>query len=162
MLFFLNFSTKTHNFALYSLTRHHRMRKIILPIIALVIVSVATTTTFTSCKNETKHTDTLLDTAVIAPKPVEMTADSDSTNVENGKTLITKSVTGKVTDGAMNSVFIEVAPDSTVEFSYPELNRNDNKVFYNWQIDDMITVTYVETTRNGESLDSVVSIQKAQ
>lgn len=137
------------------------MRKIILPIIALVIVSVATTTTFTSCKNETQHTDTL-DTTVIAPKPVKMAADSDSINVENGKALITKSVTGKVTDGAMNSVFVELAPDSTVEFSYPELNRNDSKVFYNWQIDDMITVTYVETTRNGEPLDSVVSIQKAQ
>ena len=62
----------------------------------------------------------------------------------------------------MNSVFIEIAPDSAVEFSYPQLNRNDEKVFYNWTIDDDITVSYVKTTRNGEEIDSVISIQKAQ
>ena len=123
------------------------MRKILLAILSLVIVSTATST-FTSCTEEKKHTDTLLDTTVIMP---QTPAPGDSTEG-------TLTVTGKVVDGAMNSVFIEVQPDSAVEFSYPQLDRNDSEVFYNWSIDDEITVEYIEKPNNS---DSVVSIQKA-
>ncbi len=132
------------------------MRKILFAILSLVVISIATTGSLTSCKPETKHTDTL-DTTVIKPKAV-VKADSVAGDA-NAKTL---SVTGKVTDGAMNSVFVEVAPDSTIEFSYPQLDRNNSEVYYNWEIDENITVTYIETTRDGETIDSVVSIQKAQ
>lgn len=129
------------------------MRKILLAILSLVILSTTTTTTFTSCTEEKKHADTLLDTTVIMP---QTTAPGDST----GNDVLT--VTGKVVDGAMNSVFIEVKPDSSVEFSYPQLDRNDSEVFYNWSIDDDVTIKYVHTTRNGEEIDSVISIQKAE
>ena len=117
-----------------------------------MILSVATTTTFTSCDNETKHSDTLPDTTII--KPQVSATDSTADNAI--------SVTGKVVDGAMNSVFLEVAPDSAVEFSYSELDRNNSDVFYNWSIDDEITIKYVRTTRDGEPVDSVISIQKAE
>jgi hypothetical protein len=127
------------------------MRRILFSILALVVISIAATSTFTSCNNETKHSDTLPDTTVIGPQ----TTPADSA----GETL---SVTGKVVDGAMNSVFIEVEPDSSVEFSYPQLDRNDSEVFYNWSIDDEVTIEYVHTMRNGEQIDSVISIQKAE
>ena len=135
------------------------MRKILLAILSLVIVSIATTGSLTSCNNETKHTDTL-DTTVIAPIARIDSASADT--AAQGSSDDVKRVTGKVVDGAMNSVFIEVAPDSSVEFSYSQLDRNNSEVFYNWSIDDKITVEYVETTRNGEQVDSVVSIQKAE
>lgn len=131
------------------------MRKIFFPILSIIIISIAATGTFTSCNQETKHSDTL-DTTIINPSPLSSPSDS------LGEAQDVISVTGKVVDGAMNSVFIEVAPDSSVEFSYPQLDRNDEKAFYNWTIDDNITVTYVKTTRNGEDIDSVISIQKAQ
>ncbi len=127
------------------------MRKILLAILSLVIISTATST-FTSCTEEKKHTDTLLDTTVIMP---QTPAPGDSTEG-------TLTVTGKVVDGAMNSVFIEVQPDSAVEFSYPQLDRNDSEVFYNWSIDDEVTIKYVHTNRNDEEIDSVISIQKAE
>ena len=134
------------------------MRKLLLAISSLVIVSIATTGTFTSCKNETSHTDTLDTTVIKLSENVDSTTDSSSLEANND----VKSVTGKVVDGAMNSVFIEVAPDSSVEFSYSQLDRNNSEIFYNWSIDDNITVIYVEVTRDGEQVDSVVSIQKAQ
>ena len=62
----------------------------------------------------------------------------------------------------MNSVFIEIAQDSVVEFSYPQLDRNNSEVFYSWSLDDMITINYVKTQRNGEEVDSVISIKKAE
>ena len=134
------------------------MRKILLPILSLVVISLATTGTFTSCKNETKVTDTL-DTVVIKPEVNNASTDSTGLDQENANT---HSVTGKVVDGAMNSVFVEVTPNSAVEFSYSQLDRNNSEVYYNWEIDDKITVTYIETTRDGETVDSVVSIQKAE
>lgn len=131
------------------------MRRILFPIFSIIIISIAATGTFTSCKQETQHSDTI-DSTVIKPAPIATPGDSAGSNQD----VLT--VTGKVVDGAMNSVFIEIAPDSAVEFTYPQLNRNDEKVFYNWTIDDDITVSYVKTTRNGEEIDSVISIQKAQ
>ncbi len=124
------------------------MRKILLPVVALVALAAVVGSTLQGCTGETKQADTL-DTTVINPM---VTALPDSTGDE------VKSVTGKVMDGAMNSVWIEVAPDSTIEFSYPELDRNNSEVFYNWSIDDEITVEYIEKPNNS---DSVVSIQKA-
>ena len=131
------------------------MRKILFPIFSIIIISIAATGTFTSCKQETQHSDTI-DSTVIKPAPIATPGDSAGSNQD----VLT--VTGKVVDGAMNSVFIEVQPDSAVEFSYPQLDRNDSEVFYNWSIDDEVTIKYVHTNRNGEEIDSVISIQKAE
>lgn len=146
------------------------MRKILLVIASLLVVSLATTNLLTSCKQPTKYVDSL-DTTVITPK-TESTQPSDSLNndstapsaagdsiASNGKTI---TVTGKVIDGAMNSVNVEIEPGNTKEFSYSELDRNNSEVYYNWEIDDKITVTYIETMSGGEQIDSVISIQKAQ
>ena len=102
------------------------------------------------------HADTLLDTTVITPESQVADSTQDTTQAD------IKSVTGKVVDGAMNSVFVEVEPGNSIEFSYSQLDRNDSEVFYNWSIDDEITVKYVETNHDGEQVDSVVSIQKAE
>lgn len=123
------------------------MRRILLPILSLVLLSIATAGALSSCTQETKHRDSL-DTTVIKPEY------TDSIDIV--------SVTGKVVDGAMNSVFLEVAPDSAIEFTYSNLDRNNDKVFYNWSIDDNVTIKYVKTERNGEPIDSVISIQKAE
>ena len=132
------------------------MKKILLAISSMLLMSIAITTTFTSCKTEGNHTDTLLDTTVITPKSQVADSTQDSTLAD------VKSVTGKVVDGAMNSVFVEVESGDAIEFSYSQLDRNNSDVFYNWSIDDEITVKYVETNHNGEQVDSVVSIQKAE
>lgn len=135
------------------------MRRILLPISLLVVISIASTSTFTSCKPESKPADTLLDTTVIEPVAPAV----DSALVDSSATATdVKSVTGKVVDGAMNSVFVEVEPGNSIEFSYSQLDRNDSEVFYNWSIDDEITINYVEVERGGELVDSVVSIQKAE
>lgn len=135
------------------------MRRILLPISSLIVISIASTSTFTSCKPESKPADTLLDTAVITPVAPAV----DSALVDSSATATdVKSVTGKVVDGAMNSVFVEVEPGNSIEFSYSQLDRNDSEVFYNWSIDDEITINYVEVERGGELVDSVVSIQKAE
>lgn len=135
------------------------MKKILLAISSMLVMSIAFTSTFTSCKTEGNHADTLLDTTVI--EPVE--AVPDSTGVDSTATATdVKSVTGKVVDGAMNSVFVEIEPGKAEEFSYSQLDRNDSEVFYNWSIDDEITINYVEVERGGELVDSVVSIQKAE
>lgn len=125
------------------------MRKILLSALALVVASITIGTTLEGCSNETKHSDTL-DTVVIPAKVVTEPADS------NANVL---TITGKVMDGAMNSVWVEVSPDSTIEFSYPQLDRNNSELFYNWSIDDKITIKYIKTATNG---DSVISIQKAE
>lgn len=125
-----------------------KMRKILLPALALIALTITIGGTLEGCTTETKHSDSL-DTVVIPAKVATEPTDSDG-NVQI--------VTGKVMDGAMNSVWVEVSPDSTIEFSYPELDRNNSDVFYNWSIDDNITVKYVKTANNG---DSVISIQKA-
>ena len=138
-----------------SLRAKNKMRKILLPIFILVVIAITMGTT-SSCTPESKHTDTL-DSAVIKPT-VDALAD---TAHEGAKTTTALSVTGKVVDGAMNSVFVEVKPDSAVEFSYPQLDRNNPDVFYNWAIDDMITITYTKITRGNEEVDSVISIKKA-
>lgn len=135
------------------------MRRILLPISSLIVISIASTSTFTSCKPESKPADTLLDTTVIEPVAPAV----DSALVDSSATATdVKSVTGKVVDGAMNSVFVEVEPGNSIEFSYSQLDRNDSEVFYNWSIDDEITINYVEVERGGELVDSVVSIQKAE
>lgn len=135
------------------------MKKILLAISSMLLMSIAFTSTFTSCKTEGNHADTLLDTAVITPAaPAVDSALVDSSATATG----IKSVTGKVVDGAMNSVFVEVEPGNSIEFSYSQLDRNDSEVFYNWSIDDEITINYVEVERGGELVDSVVSIQKAE
>jgi len=113
-------------------------------------LAIAVGGSLSGCTDEKKYSDSI-DTTIINPV---IKSDSDTTaNV--------MSVTGKVTDGAMNSVFIEISPDSAQEFAYPQLDRNNSEVFYNWSIDDNITIKYVKTTRNGEEIDSVISIQKA-
>ena len=125
----------------------------------MLVMSIAFTSTFTSCKTEGNHADTLLDTTVIEPVAPAV----DSALVDSSATATdVKSVTGKVVDGAMNSVFVEVEPGNSIEFSYSQLDRNDSEVFYNWSIDDEITINYVEVERGGELVDSVVSIQKAE
>lgn len=135
------------------------MKKILLAISSMLLMSIAFTSTFTSCKTEGNHADTLLDTTVIEPvAPAVDSALVDSSATATG----IKSVTGKVVDGAMNSVFVEVEPGNSIEFSYSQLDRNDSEVFYNWSIDDEITINYVEVERGGELVDSVVSIQKAE
>ena len=135
------------------------MKKILLAISSMLVMSIAFTSTFTSCKTEGNHADTLLDTTVIEPvAPAVDSALVDSSATATG----IKSVTGKVVDGAMNSVFVEVEPGNSIEFSYSQLDRNDSEVFYNWSIDDEITINYVEVERGGELVDSVVSIQKAE
>ena len=137
------------------------MRRILLPISSLIVISIASTSTFTSCKPESKPADTLLDTAVITPAATEI--DSAQASVDSSATATgIKSVTGKVVDGAMNSVFVEIEPGEAEEFSYSQLDRNNSDVFYNWSIDDEITINYVEVERGGELVDSVVSIQKAE
>ena len=146
------------------------MRNILLAIASLLVISIATTNLLTSCKQPTKYVDSL-DTTVIKPK-AEVAQPNDSLNndsmapsaagdstISDGKTI---TVTGKVVDGAMNSVFVEVEPGKSKEFSYSELDRNNSEVYYNWEIDDNITVTYIETMHDGEPIDSVISIQKAQ
>ncbi len=146
------------------------MRNILLAIASLLVVSLATTNLLTSCKQPTKYVDSL-DTTVITPK-AETTQPSDSLNNDstapmaagdstatNGNAL---TVTGKVIDGAMNSVSVEIEPGNSKEFSYSQLDRNNSEVYYNWEIDDKITVTYIETMSDGEPVDSVISIQKAQ
>jgi len=126
------------------------MKKILLPISVLMTLAIAVGGSLSGCTDEKKYSDSI-DTTIINPV---IKSDSDTTaNV--------MSVTGKVTDGAMNSVFIEISPDSAQEFAYPQLDRNNSEVFYNWSIDDNITIKYVKTTRNGEEIDSVISIQKA-
>lgn len=124
------------------------MKKILLPALALVAMAITIGGTLGGCTTETTHNDTL-DTVVIPAKVAIAPADSDA-NIQTA--------TGKVMDGAMNSVWVEVATDSTIEFSYPQLDRNNSDVFYNWSIDDIITVKYIKTANNG---DSVISIQKA-
>ena len=125
----------------------------------MLVMSIAFTSTFTSCKTEGNHADTLLDTTVIEPVAPAV----DSALVDSSATATdVKSVTGTVVDGAMNSVFVEVEPGNSIEFSYSQLDRNDSEVFYNWSIDDEITINYVEVERGGELVDSVVSIQKAE
>lgn len=137
------------------------MKKILLAISSMLVMSIAFTSTFTSCKTEGNHADTLLDTTVITPAATEI--DSAQAGVDSSATATgIKSVTGKVVDGAMNSVFVEVEPGNSIEFSYSQLDRNDSEVFYNWSIDDEITINYVEVERGGELVDSVVSIQKAE
>lgn len=137
------------------------MKKILLAISSMLLMSIAFTSTFTSCKTEGNHADTLLDTTVITPAATEI--DSAQAGVDSSATATgIKSVTGKVVDGAMNSVFVEVEPGNAVEFSYSQLDRNNSDVFYNWSIDDEITINYVEVERGGELVDSVVSIQKAE
>lgn len=146
------------------------MRNILLAIASLLVVSLATTNLLTSCKQPTKYVDSL-DTTVITPK-AETTQPSDSLDNDstapmaagdstetNGNAL---TVTGKVIDGAMNSVSVEIEPGNSKEFSYSQLDRNNSEVYYNWEIDDKITVTYIETMSDGEPVDSVISIQKAQ
>lgn len=146
------------------------MRNILLAIASLLVVSLATTNLLTSCKQPTKYVDSL-DTTVITPK-AETAQPGDSLNNDssapmaagdstatNGNAL---TVTGKVIDGAMNSVSVEIEPGNSKEFSYSQLDRNNSEVYYNWEIDDKITVTYIETMSDGEPVDSVISIQKAQ
>lgn len=135
------------------------MKKILLAISSMLLMSIAFTSTFTSCKTEGNHADTLLDTTVIEPVAPAV----DSALVDSSATATdVKSVTGKVVDGAMNSVFVEIEPGKAEEFSYSQLDRNNSDVFYNWSIDDEITINYVEVERGGELVDSVVSIQKAE
>ena len=146
------------------------MKNILLAIASLLVVSLATTNLLISCKQPTKYVDSL-DTTVITPK-AETTQPGDSLNNDstapmaagdstatNGNAL---TVTGKVIDGAMNSVSVEIEPGNSKEFSYSQLDRNNSEVYYNREIDDKITVTYIETMSDGEPVDSVISIQKAQ
>lgn len=128
------------------------MRKILLFLLPLAALIITMGGALVGCTGENKPSDTL-DTVVIKPiSPIDSTSSA--------KDILT--ATGKVIDGAMNSVFIEISEDSVVEFSYPQLDRNNSEVFYSWSLDDNITVSYVKTQRNGEDVDSVVSIRKAE
>ena len=59
-------------------------------------------------------------------------------------------VTGVAVDGAMNSVYLKVGED-TLDYSFPDLDSDKRA---SWDIDDTLTVKYVET----EYGDSVVEI----
>ncbi len=126
------------------------MRKIFLPILAALALSAITGAVLEGCTSENNYSDSI-DTVVLQPKL--MNNASDSSNV--------LSVTGTVTDGAMNSVMLQVEPDSIVEFSYSELDRSNSDVYESWEIDDRITISYVKTMNGDEEVDSVVSIKKA-
>ena len=61
------------------------------------------------------------------------------------------SVTGVAVDGAMNSVSIQVSEDSTIDFSYPDLESEHRD---SWNINDTLTVKYIPT----EYGDSVIEV----
>lgn len=126
------------------------MRKIILPILSVVALAIITGGVLDGCTTEGNHSDTI-DTVVLQPK--QLLDLGDSTDV--------MTVTGVVTDGAMNSVMVEVDDDSIMEFSYSELDRGNSDVYESWEIDDRITVSYVKTMHGDEEVDSVISIKKA-
>ena len=73
------------------------MRKIILPILSVVALAIITGGILDGCTTEGNHSDTI-DTVVLQPK--QLLDLGDSTDV--------MTVTGVVTDGAMNSVMVEV------------------------------------------------------
>mgnify|MGYP007069935960 CR=1 FL=1 len=90
---------------------------------------------FTSCIKDKPADDGQTD---------ELVADSD--------TVVIQEVTGVAVDGAMNSVYLLVGND-TIEFSYPDL---DSDVRDSWDINDTLTVKYVET-QNGDSVVQVIN-----
>ena len=66
----------------------------------------------------------------------------------------TKIVCGVAFDGAMNSIFLRTAKGDSVSFGYPELEPSRR---VSWMIGDTISVRYVKTSAN---TDSVVRMYK--
>ena len=149
---FLLLSTKYYNFAETKVIVNH-MRRILLPIFLIALLSAMSSVVLSGCTEEQKHSDTL-DTTIIAPKKIMQDADSMQQVM---------SVTGEVVDGAKSQVTVKTEDGEFIDFSYEYLDHNDPEVFYRWSLDnnDHITVKYVEVSRNGIELDSVISIQKA-
>jgi len=76
----------------------------------------------------------------LQPAPIEEVAEANEV----------QEVTGVAFDGAMNSIYLKVG-DDTVAFSYPDLTERPA-----WEINDTVTVRYVETA-TGE--DSVIQVR---
>ena len=131
----------------------YNMRRILLPIFLIALLSAMSLVVLSGCAEEQKHSDTL-DTTVIAPKKLMQETDTMPQVM---------SVTGEVVDGAKSQVTVKSDDGEFHDFSYEYLDHNDPEVFYRWSLDnnDHITVKYVEVNRNGMELDSVISIQKA-
>ena len=123
------------------------MRKFLLSIVSLVVFSALLGGTFTGCKSEEKQSDSI-DTSVVKPQQLKSQQDEDM-----------KEITGVAIDGSSNTVTVQTEDGQEKIFDYNKDNYDSNDL-YNWDLDEnnKITVTYVE----GESGDSVISIQKAE
>lgn len=137
------------------------MKKILLPIFVLAIISALVPSVLTSCKNEKTQTDTI-DTTVI--KPQALMQDTDSTAQQQQQDMEVLSITGEVVDGAKSQVTIKTKDGEFHDFSYENLDPNDSKVFYHWSLDDneSVTIKYTKVKENGVETDRVISIQKAE
>ncbi|MBR5029871.1 MAG: hypothetical protein IKX63_02050 [Muribaculaceae bacterium] len=128
------------------------MRKFILSIVSLVVISALVAGTLSGCEGEKQQSDTLSDTSVIKPAMVK------SPNAEE------LSVEGEVVDGAKSMVTIQVTPDSTADFTYENLDKSDPNVFEEWDLDTptKLKITYVKVMKGNMEVDSVTRIQKVE
>lgn len=124
------------------------MRKFLLSIVSLVVVSALVAGTLNSCVEDKQQSDTLSDTSVISPVK--------SPDVEE------LSVEGEVVDGAKSMVTIQVSPDSTADFTYENLDKSDPEVFEEWDLDTptKLKISYVKVKKGDMEVDSVTRIQK--
>ena len=137
------------------------MKKILIPIFVLAIISAIVPSVLTSCNKEKKLTDTI-DTTVI--KPDTLMQDSDTIAEPQLQDMEVLSITGEVVDGAKSQVTIKTKDGEFHDFSYENLDPNDSKVFYHWSLDDneSVTIKYTKVKENGVETDRVISIQKAE
>ena len=130
----------------------HEMRKFLLSL-ALLLVCTTIVSTLSGCEGEKKNSDSL-DTAVINSTPLKS---------QQGAGLEEITVSGEVTDGSANAVFIETEDGQTKEFNYDSDNY-DSDDLYDWDLDEnnKIKVTYVKIQRGDVVMDSVIRIEKAE
>ena len=124
------------------------MRKFLLSLVSLVVLSALLGGALSGCESEKKQSDTL-DTTVVNPQ--QLMQDTDTTGQEDVLT-----VTGEVVDAMKSNVTVKT-DEGEKEFEFEDL-RDSGKDYYHSVEGDMVTVKYVE--ENGEV--KVVSIEKAE
>ena len=122
------------------------MRKFLLSLVSLVVLSALLSGTLMGCKSEENKSDTL-DTTVVNPQQLKSQQDKG-----------VKEFTGVAIEGSSNTVTVQTQDGEEKTFDYTKDNY-DSEDLYNWDLDDnnKIKVTYVKV---GDR-DSVISIHEA-
>lgn len=129
------------------------MRKFLLSIVSLVVLSALVTGSLTGCADDKQQSDTLSDTTVIAPVK----------SAEPGDGLEVLTAEGELEDVSKSMVILTDDSGNSVEFTYGDyLDKDNPEVYDELDVDNpsKIKVSYVKVKHGDVMEDSVISIHK--